>query len=57
MSNEDRGQSTDPSIGVFGDISGDKLTIDEGGVYKGKVNMDVISSKNVYEGAFQFKKS
>jgi len=35
---------------VYGDISGDQLKIEEGGIYKGKVNMDVISSKNAYEG-------
>lgn len=35
---------------VYGSISGDQLKIEEGGVYKGKVNMDVISSKNIYEG-------
>ena len=38
---------------VYGNISGDELKIDEGGVYKGKVNMDVISAKNSYEGSFQ----
>ena len=42
---------------VFGDISGDQLHIEEGGVYKGKVNMDIISSKNAYEGEFQLKKA
>lgn len=41
---------------VYGDISGDQLTIQEGGVYKGKVNMDIISAKNSYEGSFQLKK-
>ena len=41
---------------VYGDISGDQLIIQEGGVYKGKVNMDIISSKNSYEGSFQLKK-
>lgn len=35
---------------VYGDISGDQLIIDEGAIYKGKVNMDLISSQNVYEG-------
>jgi len=38
---------------VYGDISGDHLLIEEGGVYRGKVNMDVISSKNDYEGEVQ----
>ena len=42
---------------VYGDITGDQLIIEEGGVYKGKVNMDVISSKNSYEGSFQLKKN
>jgi len=41
---------------VYGDISGDQLNIEEGGIYKGKVNMDVISSKNTLEGEFQFQK-
>jgi cytoskeletal protein CcmA (bactofilin family) len=36
---------------VYGDISGDRLMVDEGAIYKGRVNMDVISSKNLYEGA------
>lgn len=35
---------------VYGDISGDRLTIEEGAIYKGKVNMDVISSINEFEG-------
>ncbi len=35
---------------VYGNISGDQLTIEEGGIYKGKVNMDIISAKNPYEG-------
>lgn len=35
---------------VYGDISGNELTIEEGALYKGQVNMDVISSKNNYEG-------
>ena len=37
---------------VEGD-KGSKLRIYEGGVYKGKVNMDVIQSESIYEGAFQ----
>ena len=41
---------------VYGDISGDQLNIEEGGIYKGQVNMDVISSKNQVEGDFQFVK-
>jgi cytoskeletal protein CcmA (bactofilin family) len=40
---------------VYGDISGDQLNIEEGAIYKGKVNMDVISSKNSIEGEFQLK--
>jgi cytoskeletal protein CcmA (bactofilin family) len=35
---------------VYGNITGDQLSIEEGGIYKGKVNMDVISAKNPYEG-------
>ena len=42
---------------VYGNISGDQLIIEEGGIYKGKVNMDVISSKNSYEGEFQLNRS
>jgi len=42
---------------VYGDISGDELKIDEGGIYKGKVNMDIISAKNAYEGSFQLAKN
>ena len=42
---------------VYGDISGDQLTIDEGGIYKGKVNMDIISSKNTYEGNVSLTKA
>ena len=42
---------------VYGDISGDQLTIDEGGIYKGKVNMDIISSKNAYEGQVKLVKN
>ena len=35
---------------VYGDITGDQLIIDEGAIYKGNVNMDIISSVNPYEG-------
>ena len=42
---------------VYGDISGDQLTIDEGGIYKGKVNMDIISSKYTYEGNVSLTKA
>ncbi|MBT5855686.1 polymer-forming cytoskeletal protein [bacterium] len=42
---------------VFGDITGDRLIVEEGGIYKGKVNMDVISSKNLYEGNFELAKA
>ena len=38
---------------VYGDITGDRLIVEEGGIYKGKVNMDIISSKNLYEGKFE----
>lgn len=41
---------------VYGNITGDRLIIEEGGIYKGKVNMDVISSKNLYEGKFELVK-
>lgn len=33
---------------VYGNIAGDQLLIEEGGIYKGNVNMDIISSKNSY---------
>lgn len=42
---------------VYGDISGNRLIIEEGGIYKGKVNMDVISSNNLYEGKFELVKT
>lgn len=42
---------------VYGDIAGDRLLIEEGGIYKGKVNMDVISSKNLYEGKMELTKA
>ena len=38
---------------VEGDIVGAKLDIKEGGIYKGKVNMDVIESQSIYEDTFQ----
>lgn len=34
---------------VYGNISGDRLVVDEGAVYKGNVNMDIITSKRKYE--------
>jgi cytoskeletal protein CcmA (bactofilin family) len=42
-----------PTGHVEGDIKGSKLTIQEGGIYRGKVNMDVIESKSIYDGTFQ----
>ena len=38
---------------VEGNITGDRLIVEEGGIYKGQVNMDVISSRNLYEGKFE----
>ena len=35
---------------VYGNITGDQLKIEEGGIYKGKVKMDIISAQNKYEG-------
>ena len=35
---------------VYGNISGDQLNIEEGGIYKGKVNMEIISLTNEFEG-------
>ena len=42
---------------VFGNISGDHLLIEEGGIYKGQVNMDVISSKNAFEGTIELERT
>ena len=39
---------------VYGDLSGDRLIVEEGGIYKGRVNMDIISSQNLYEGKVEF---
>lgn len=41
---------------VYGDISGDRLIVEEGGTYKGLVNMDVISTHNLMEGQVEFNK-
>ncbi|MFC1752435.1 polymer-forming cytoskeletal protein [Thermoproteota archaeon] len=41
---------------VYGDITGDQLVVEEGAIYKGKVNMDVISTENPYEGKAEYKK-
>ena len=38
---------------VDGDIKGAQLVIQEGGIYKGKVNMDVVQTDSIYEGTFQ----
>lgn len=34
---------------VYGDVTGDRLIVDEGAVYKGNVNMDIITSKKKFE--------
>jgi cytoskeletal protein CcmA (bactofilin family) len=34
---------------VYGDVSGDQLTIEEGAIYRGRVNMDVIASQTDIE--------
>jgi cytoskeletal protein CcmA (bactofilin family) len=39
---------------VYGNIAGNELHVEPGGVYKGNVNMDVISSYNDYEGMAKF---
>ncbi len=41
---------------VYGDITGANLVVEEGAVYRGKVNMDVISAENIYEGKFELIK-
>lgn len=38
---------------VYGDISGARLVIEKGAIYRGKVNMDAITSENIYEGDFE----
>lgn len=40
---------------VYGDLTGDQLLIEEGAIYKGRVNMDVITSKNGFEGVASFQ--
>lgn len=42
---------------VYGDLTGDQLLIEEGAIYKGRVNMDVITSKNGFEGTSSFQTS
>ncbi|MEK9658059.1 MAG: polymer-forming cytoskeletal protein [bacterium] len=42
---------------VYGDIKGDHLNIEEGGLYKGKVLMDVLSSENRYETVQSFSRA
>lgn len=32
---------------VYGDVAGDQLYVEEGGIYRGKVNMDVMSSRDL----------
>jgi cytoskeletal protein CcmA (bactofilin family) len=39
---------------VFGDITGDRLIVEEGAIYKGRVNMDVISAQTPEE-AYEFR--
>ena len=34
---------------VYGDLTGDQLIIEEGAVFKGKVNMDVVSSRKIVD--------
>jgi cytoskeletal protein CcmA (bactofilin family) len=41
---------------VYGDITGDQLIVEEGAIYKGRVNMDIISAQNSYEGKVQLTK-
>jgi len=42
---------------VYGDVIGSQLVIAEGAIYKGKVNMDLISSKSVYDEVNSQKKT
>lgn len=46
-----------PTGHVEGDIKGSKLSIHEGGIYKGKVNMDIIESQSIYDGTLQIQSS
>ncbi|MDG2264502.1 MAG: polymer-forming cytoskeletal protein [Candidatus Marinamargulisbacteria bacterium] len=39
---------------VYGNISGNELHVEPGGLYKGNVNMDVVSHYNDYEGMSKF---
>lgn len=34
---------------VYGDITGDRLIVDEGAIYKGNVKMDIITSRRSYD--------
>lgn len=38
---------------LYGEIKGDRLIVEEGGIYKGNVNMEKLSSKNLTENKFQ----
>ncbi len=35
---------------VYGNVTGEHLKVDEGGIYRGNVNMDVIQTHVPYEG-------
>ncbi len=37
---------------VYGHIYATQLLVEEGGIYKGQVNMDVPSSRHIFEGDF-----
>jgi len=41
---------------VYGNITGDRLLIEEGAIYKGKVNMVVIESTNDFENISKIAK-
>ncbi|MFA5880188.1 MAG: polymer-forming cytoskeletal protein [Candidatus Margulisiibacteriota bacterium] len=41
---------------VYGNITGDRLLIEEGAIYKGKVNMVVIESRNDFEDKSEIRK-
>ena len=42
---------------VYGDLTGDQLIIEEGAIYKGKVNMDIASSRKDFEGKLKLAKA
>ena len=46
-----------PTGQVYGDLTGDQLIIEEGAVFKGKVNMDVVSSRKLVDSHLTLAKA